>query len=331
MLRQKSGPPGLAAPAGAAGSFTVLRFSAIWTALLVLIAVSAILSDEFLSFRNVVDIVHHATLVGLVAIGVTVVLVSGHFDLSVGAIVTLAAVVSIELAPQTPASTLLAVAVPLVLGALVGVANGLVVGALRANSVVATLGMQFVVIGLVLALVSGRHVRVDDASRWFIAIANGELLGIPVPVYLFVAATIAVHVMLTRTALGRHTHAVGGNAEAATLAGIRVPRIVVSAFALSGSLAALAGVIIASRVRNLDPTAGIGYEFAALTAAVLGGARLGGGEGSVLPTFAAALLLAALANTLVLVNAPYSAQLLIQGLLLVLVVGFGAGTGTGRR
>ena len=301
-----------------------LRLETVWLVLLALVALMALLSDSFLTSTNVTNILRQVTIVGLVAIGMAVVLIGGNFDLSTGATVTLAAVVSILMQPTTPLSTGLAILVPLLLGLAVGAANGLIIGWLRANSIIVTVGMQFVVVGIVLLLVGGQHVRVDGATALYVAISEGYFLGVPNPVYLFLGTILATHFLMIRTVFGRYVRALGGNLDAARLAGIPTGRFVLLTLLLSGFTAALSGIVLAARVRNLDPTAGIGYEFAALTAVVLGGTRLTGGHGSLLNTLAGVLVLGVIANGMTLLNLSFNVQLLVQGLILVAAVAFDA-------
>jgi ribose transport system permease protein len=301
-----------------------LRRETVWLVLIALIALMALLSDSFLTPTNVTNILRQVTIVGLVAVGMTVALIGGNFDLSTGATVTLAAVVSIAMQPTMPVGTTLAIIVPLLLGLTVGAANGLIIGWLRANSIIVTVGMQFVVVGVVLVLVRGQHVRVDGAMPAYVAISEGYILGIPNPVYLFLSAIAATHLLMTRTVFGRYVRALGGNLDAARLAGVPTERFVMLTLMLSGFTAALSGIVLAARVRNLDPTAGIGYEFAALTAVVLGGTRLTGGHGSLLNTLAGVLVLGVIANGMTLLNLSFNVQLLVQGLILVTAVAFDA-------
>lgn len=298
------------------------RIEPIWLALLALILGMALISDVFLSPTNLLNVLRQVSIVGLVAVGMTVALMGGNFDLSVGATVTLAAVVSIDLQPVDPLRTALAIAVPLGLGLVVGLFNGLIVGGLRANSIIVTVGVQFVIIGSVLLYVSGQHVWVVNASTFFTAISEGYTLGVPNPVYLLILAVAAGHLLMTRSVFGRHVLAIGGNLEAARLAGITITRHITITFAISGFMAALAGILVASRVRNLDPTAGIGYEFAALTAVVLGGTQLTGGRGNLLNTLAGVLILGIIANGMTLLAISFNIQLLIQGVILVSAVAF---------
>jgi ribose transport system permease protein len=228
-------------------------------------------------------------------------------------------VLAIAMQPVDAAGTAAALLVPLAAGLAIGALNGGLVGGLGANSIVVTVAMQLVLAGLTLVLVSGQHVRVDNASAAFVAI-GGRILGIPVPVLIMLAMAIVAHVVLSRTLFGRHVQAIGGSPAAAALVGIPLARRVLATFVISGALAALAGIVVAARVRNLDPTAGAGIELAALTAAVLGGTRLTGGAGNVLSTLAGALILGMVANAMRLLDLSYSLQLLLQGLVLVAAV-----------
>ena len=191
---------------------------------------------------------------------------------------------------------------------------------MRANSIIVTVGTQFVVTGAVLLYVGGHHVRVDDATPFYREISGGYLLGIPTPIYLFAAVVAIGHLLMQRTLFGRYVRAIGGNAEAARLVGIAVPRYLGLTYMLSGAAAATSGIVLASRVRNLDPTVGIGYEFSALTAVVLGGARLTGGHGSVLDTAGGVLLLGVISNGMRLFELSFNLQLLVQGVILVVAV-----------
>src|SRR5215469_3068934 len=309
----------------------LMRREWVWLVLVGMMGLLAMISSNFLTTGNLLNILRQVSIVGIVASGVVVVLISGNFDLSVGAILTLAAVVSVQMQPIDPGRTLASILAPLALGVAVGAANGAIIGLLGANSIIVTVGMQFVITGCVLLYVAGQHVRVDNATPFYFALSGGYLLGIPVPVYVFLFVTGLCHFLMTRTLFGRHVRAIGGNAEAARLVGVPVARYILFAYAISGVVASISGVILASRVRNLDPTVGIGYEFSALTAVVLGGARLSGGQVSVMHTLAGVLILGVVANGMRLFGLPFNMQLLVQGVILVAAVAFGASGKVGER
>lgn len=296
------------------------RQHTVWLALLVLVVIMTLATDTFLTPNNLLNIMRQVTIVGLVSLGMTVVLIGGNFDLSVGAIVTLAAVVSVNLQPVTPARTALAVTVPLLLGLLIGVINGTIIGQLKANSIIVTVGTQFVVLGATLIYIEGQHVWVWEPTAFYKAISGGYFLGVPIPVYIFLILTLLTYLLMTRTIFGRYIVAIGNNDEAARLSGIPTNFYRMLTFVFAGFTAAVAGLVLASRVKNLDPTAGIGYEFMALTAVVLGGTKLTGGQGNVLNTLAGVLILGLISNSMTLLNLSYNLQLLVRGLILLTAV-----------
>jgi ribose transport system permease protein len=294
----------------------------IWPVLLVLVIGASLLSGPFLSPANIAAVLQQGVITGIVALGMTIVLIGGQFDLSTGATVMMAAVLALLLNPADGTSTVLAILLPVALGGVIGLVNGLAVYRAGANSIVATIGMQFLVIGAVLALVSGQHVRADNMSEMFVSLSRARLLGIPYSVYIFLGLVIALSIMMSSTVFGRHVYALGGDIEAARRAGVKVVRTGIATYVISGMLAALAGVLIASLVGNLDPTAIRGYEFPALTAAVLGGTSLTGGVGRPADTAAAIWVIAVITNVMTILNYQYPVQLLVQGVVLTAAVAF---------
>lgn len=294
----------------------------IWPVLAVLVIGASLLSGPFLTPANIAAVLQQGVITGIVALGMTIVLIGGQFDLSTGATVMMAAVMALLLNPSDGAGTLLAILVPLAIGGVIGLINGLAVYRAGANSIVATIGMQFLVTGVVLALVSGQHVRADNMTGIFTALSRARLLGIPFSVYIFLGLVVVLAVLMSRTVFGRHVYALGGDIEAARRAGVKVARTGIATYVMSGMLAALAGVLIASLVGNLDPTAIRGYEFPALTAAVLGGTSLTGGLGRPADTAAAIWVIAVITNVMTILNYQYPVQLLVQGVVLTAAVAF---------
>jgi ribose/xylose/arabinose/galactoside ABC-type transport system permease subunit len=298
------------------------RIGPIWIVLAVVIALAALISNRFLSPQNLIAVLQQGVITGLVALGMTIVLIGGEFDLSTGSTVMMAAVVSLLMGPSTPWGIAAAILVPLLIGALIGGINGLAVYRAGANSIVTTIGMQFLVLGGVLALVGGQHVRAEAMHPGFTGLALWRPFGVPLPVFLFAALVAVAAVMMAHTVLGRHIYAVGGDRSASTRAGINVARVGTATFVLSGMLAALAGVIIAAMVGVIDPTAIARYEFPALTAAVLGGTSLVGGVGRPADTAAAILIVSIITNVMTLLDYQYSWQLMVQGVVLTAAVAF---------
>ncbi len=296
--------------------------SPIWFVLVVVVLIAIAMSDRFLSPNNLAAVLQQGVITGIVALGMTTVLIGGQFDLSTGAIVMMAAVMSLLIGPTGGIGIAAAIALPIVAGGAIGVVNGLAVYRAGANSIVATIGMQFLVIGGVLALVSGQHVRADGIGDVFLALAHARPLGIPLPVFIFAALVVALGVVMSKTVFGRHVYAIGGDIEAARRAGIKVARTGIATYVISGAFAALSGVLIASLVGHLDPTAIGGYEFPALTAVVLGGTSLTGGIGRPADTAAAILVIAVITNVMTILNYQYPIQLLVQGIVLTGAVAF---------
>lgn len=294
----------------------------IWPVLLVLVIGASLLSGPFLSAANIAAVLQQGVITGIVALGMTIVLIGGQFDLSTGSTVMMAAVLALLLNPADGTGTALAILLPVVLGGMIGLVNGLAVYRAGANSIVATIGMQFLVTGAVLALVSGQHVRADNMSELFVGLSRARFLGIPFSVYIFLGLVVFLAVLMSRTVFGRHVYALGGDIEAARRAGVKVVRTGIATYVISGMLAALAGVLIASLVGNLDPTSIRGYEFPALTAAVLGGTSLTGGVGRPADTAAAIWVVAVITNVMTILNYQYPVQLLVQGVVLTAAVAF---------
>src|SRR5437588_5608989 len=294
----------------------------IWPALVVVVIGAALMSGRFLNPSNLVAVLQQGVVTGIVALGMTIVLIGGQFDLSTGAIVMMAAVMALLLEPSNGPTTVLAVLLPLLAGGAIGVMNGIAVYRAGANSIVATIGMQFLLIGAVLASVSGEHVRADNISEMFAALSHARYFNVPLPVFIFVGLVVALSVVMSETVFGRHVYAIGGDIEAARRAGIRVAATGIATFAVSGALAALSGVLIASLVGHVDPTAIGRYEFPALTAAVLGGTNLSGGMGRPADTAAAILVIAVITNVMTILNYQYPIQLLVQGLVLTAAVAY---------
>lgn len=303
-------------------SWRIGYLPAIYIILIVVIIGAGLTSDRFLLPSNLIAVFQQAVITGIVALGMTIVLIGGQFDLSTGAVVMMSAVMALLISPDSAVAAIFAVFIPILAGAAVGVVNGLAVYAVRANSIVVTIGMQFLIVGLVLAAVSGQHVYPENLAASFRAIATTRIFGIPMPVVIFAGLVALLSVLMSKTVFGRHVYAIGGDIETARKAGIRVIQIGTLTFALSGALAALAGVIIAALVGHVDPTAIAKYEFPALTAVVLGGTSLSGGEGRPAETAAAILVVSVITNLMTIMNYQYPVQLLVQGILLTGAVAF---------
>ncbi|GAA4623233.1 ABC transporter permease [Cellulomonas oligotrophica] len=293
-------------------------------------------TPQFATVRNLLVVLQSVAIVCVVALGVTVSLVAGGFDLSVGATVGLTVMVTAATQVYWALPGWVAVLAGLATGAAVGLVNGLLVVLGRVPDLLATLGTMFVVQGLALVLTSGQSVSsgstvggepapgaFDPAFLW---LGRGVLLGVPVPVLVTAAVAVLVAVLLTRTRQGRLLEAVGGNPVAARLAGVHVGRLRVLAYVLSGTLASVGGILLAGRLGRGDVGAGAPYLLETVAAALIGFAVLGANRPHALGTVVGALFVGVVINGLTMQNAPYYTQDLIKGVLLVgaLVLSFSA-------
>lgn len=297
-----------------------LRENVIWVVLAITVAILSVASDVFLTPLNILNILRQVSILGIVAIGMTFAMIGGSFDLTVGATMGLATVVVIQFQPLDPFSTVLAVLAALLTGLLVGAANGFLVGKLKTNSVVTTIGMLYVVWGITLIYTQARHVWVAGMYPPLAAVGTGRFGAFPLPIFAFLLMVIVGHAALTTTRFGRYLYATGGNETSARLSGIDTGRVRLTSYLFSGLAAAIAGIVIAARVQNVDPSFGVGFEFEVLTAVILGGTSLLGGRGSVLGTVAGVLLLGVLGNAMTLLGVSYQYQLMSRGIILVAAV-----------
>jgi ribose transport system permease protein len=297
---------------------SLIRSGVVNVLILVLLAVIvSVLSDRFYQPGNLANILRQISIVAIVGAAVTLVMVAGGLDLSVGGILALAGVVSASLAADGQPIPL-AFAMGVLAGATIGLLNGILVVWLRINAVIATLGSLYISRGVANLLTDG--VPVHEVPPGYNAIGVGFLGPIPYPVVVMVIVVAVFAVIGRFTTLGRHAIAIGSNREAARLSGIAVDRIRITLYVLVGVTAGLGGVIVSSRLNSGQPTAGAGFEFDVIVAAVLGGTSLAGGEGTVLKTLVGALIIGVLGNGLNLLGVGIFWQTVVQGTVLVLAV-----------
>ncbi|MET3791330.1 ABC transporter permease [Aquamicrobium terrae] len=311
--------PQLRKSAGLLARFWRWEASGILVALIVLIAVLSLATDNFLSTYNMSVVARQAAFVGLVALGQTLVLLVGGIDLSVGAAAGLSAIVGSLLLTMFGVHPYLVIPLTMVFGLILGLINGAFVAGLRLNPFIVTLATWEIFAGMTLVITKGYPIR--PLGETFAVFGRGDIFGVPVPVLIFIAAGIILIWMLTQTRFGRNIFAVGGNRDAAVLAGIRVKYVELVAFGLAGMFAALAGILFASRMDAGQPSVGEGWLMGAITAAILGGTSLRGGQGSIIGTMLGALLLAVLANGTVLLNVSgFWQRVIVGGVVLIAVL-----------
>lgn len=292
------------------------RFGLVLSFILLCVALS-LLSNRFLTLNNVVNVLRQSTINGIIAVGMTLVILTAGIDLSVGAVLALCTVVTADLL-QKGAPVPLAVVAGLSLGTGLGVVSGLIITKARVPPFVVTLGMMTVARGLALTYTQGRPITGLPAGFRFMG--TGSLGPIPMPIVLAGFTFLLGYVLLTRTRVGEYILALGNNPVAARYAGIATDRYTAFVYAVAGLLAALAGMILVARLDSAQPTAGLGYEFDAIAAVVVGGTSFAGGEGGLGGTLLGVLVIAVLNNGLNLLNVSSFYQPVVTGVVIALAL-----------
>jgi inositol transport system permease protein len=283
-------------------------------ALVLTVTILAILRPHFLSSANLLNVVRQISINGMLAVGVTFVLLTAGVDLSLGSVVALAGVVAAHFAHPGDYPVFVPVAMGVLVGIGCGAVNGGVVTWGKVAPFIATLGMMTVARGLALVASGGRPVSNMSAEMKALA---GDLWGIPVPAIMLAVVAVAAWWVLKYTRIGRHIYAVGGNENAARAAGIHVGRVKMFAYTICGALTGLAGVMLAARITTGQPNAGVAYELDAIAAVVIGGTSLSGGIGTIGGTILGALLMGVIGNGLDLMNVSPYYQQIVKGAIIV--------------
>jgi len=291
-----------------------------WGIILVLIAliiILGIISPVFLSGRNIRNILQQVSVIGILAMGSTVVMISGGIDLSIGSIVSVAAVVmGTMIKANYPAE--LAIVVGLLIGAGIGLINGGLAAYTKAHPFILTLGTMTLFQGVAIIITQG--FPITDLGRRFEWIGSARIWEIPVSVIVLLLVTLACHFLLRYLRLGRFAYAIGGNEYTTFLAGISVRRYKILFYVICGFFAGLGSVVLASRISSAIPTMGVDYTLLSIAAVVIGGVPLEGGRGSVWGTFTGVLLLGVIANGLNLLHVEASWQYVLTGAIIVIAV-----------
>ncbi len=304
-------------------SDAVQRFLALG-ALIVLIAFFAIASPHFLQWSNFKGIFLATSVVGILAMGVTFVIITAGIDLSVGTVMTFAAVMTGVWITNLGIPWPIGVVLGILSGTLMGLINGTVVARFGLPPFIATLGMLNIARGLALVISELRPIYFPDQpgfNKFFMGSIMEDLgLGLPdVPnlVFVFVIAAVVTWFILGKTIVGRYIFAIGSNEDATRLSGVRTMRYKASAYIISGTTAGLAGVVLAARLNSAQPSTGFGYELDAIAAAVIGGTSLAGGEGTITGTIIGAFIISVLTNGLRLLGVPQEWQITITGIIVI--------------
>ena len=281
----------------------------------------AALSPHFLTAENLLNVSLQASITAIIAAGMTFVILTGGIDLSVGSVVAVAGIVAtstLKAGLPPSAGIPLAILAALAFGALLGSIAGLFVTRFRVAPFIVTLALMTVWRGTAFVATEGRPIW--ELPESFGTLGSGRPLGVPLPSLVMLGVYAAAHVVLLHTRFGRYVLAVGGNAEAARLAGIRTGRVVAGVYVLCGVLSAASGVLLASRMNSGQPNAGMMYELDVIAAVVVGGTSLSGGRGSIAGTFLGAMLIAVLRNGLNLLNVNSYVQQVVVGVVILLAV-----------
>ncbi len=276
-------------------------------------------NERFLSPDNVMGVIRSSAILGVMALGVTFVVISGNLDLSVGSMMSFSTIVVLDLHDKIgPALAIPAMfAMTLCLGAFIG----FLVGYLKLNSLIVTLGMLSAIHGLTLTYSGGKNMDIADKDgTWFDVFGQGTALGIPVPILMFLALAALLGIILAKTPFGRKVYAVGGNGTAATFSGIKRARTVFFCYLMSAGCVATAGLIQASRSLGSQNTVGQGLELEVLAAVILGGASLLGGSGTIFKTVIGVLILGFIQNGLLLVGLQFYVQFVVTWIIIILAV-----------
>jgi len=297
---------------------TLLKFGPLFALVVVCIGL-ACMSPNFLTVGNSFDVMRQASINALIAFGMTLSILLGGIDLSVGSILAVSSVLA-AMTMKAGHGAGLAAGLAILAGAAMGSLNGVVIAKGKVAPFIATLGTMTLLRGVALVLSNGSPIS-GFSSKLFATLGGGYVARlIPVPVVLMLAMFAVFWFVLSRTVFGRHVYAAGGNDEAAKLSGVNTDRVRIVVYTICGAMAALAGVILSSRLDSAQPTAGAGYELDAITAVVLGGTSLAGGRGWIFGTLVGALLIGVLNNGLNLMGVSSFYQQVVKGSVILLAV-----------
>jgi len=283
-------------------------------AIVVVFALFTTLNKNFLSTTNLVNILVAASLVGLVAIGHTYLIIAGQNDLSPGSLAAFSGVLAALLVSKG-VNFFAALVITIIAGALVGILNALMVNKIHLEAFIATLVTQSVIRGFAYIICGGKPIAISNKT--FITIGKLRMAGIPFSVWIMLAAIAISGFILAKTKFGRSIYAIGGNRDAARLAGLNPERIVITSFVMMGIMCAIGGTIFAARMNSGQPAANVNLEFDAITAVILGGVSFTGGVGSMGGTILGVILIQAFNTGLTMVNVPSFWQYVAKGLLLL--------------
>jgi ribose transport system permease protein len=316
----------LKANTGDTKSNTQSRLSWLWSeysviiAFLIIFVAASIMSPRFLDLNNQLNILMQVSIIGIVSLGMTIVMLSGGIDLSVGSVLVLVGVITV-LALNATGSILVAILTAFIIGSFAGFLNGLMVAKGKIASFIATLGMMAGARSIALYIAEGGSVSGEVTG--FTAIANSDLWIIDYPIIIFLIMTVLVYILMHKTRFGRYVYALGSNEKAALLSAIRVDRVKIGVYTLTGLLVSIAAIIETSRLNSISSSSsGVQYELDAIAAVIIGGTRMTGGRGKIIGTFFGVLILGILNNMMNLMNVSPHLQGFVKGLIIIIAVVF---------
>lgn len=297
----------------------VLKRRAIWVFLLLMIVFFSVMSGNFLTMRNLLNVVKQVSIYGIASVGMTYVILLGGIDLATGSIISFINILAAYLMVNMGWNPILAVICSLVASTVIGFLNGIIIAEIKMPALIVTFASQTIFAGIAYIICNGTPISRFPES--FLVIGQGYVGPIPVPVIIMIICFAVGAFILVKTYFGRYFYALGGNEEAAELSGIHVKKVKCLVYSLSGLFAGIAGLVRLARANTGQPNAGVGYEFDVITCVVLGGVSVNGGSGKISNVIAGVLIIGVLSNGMVLLNISSYMQMVIKGIILLLAVG----------
>jgi ribose transport system permease protein len=288
-------------------------------ALVLLFIVITVLNPSFMEPNNILNLLRQTSINALIAFGMTFIILTGGIDLSVGSILALSSALMAGMM-VSGLDPILAILVGILLGAIMGVINGILVSKGKMAPFIVTLATMTIFRGLTLVYTDGKPITGIGDSVMFQMLGRGYFLGVPVPAVVMIIAFMILWFLLHKTSFGRKTYAIGGNERASRISGIKVDRVKVAIYGLAGTMAAIAGAILTSRLNSAQPTAGQSYEMDAIAAVVLGGTSLSGGKGRLFGTLVGVLIIGTLNNGMNLLGVSSFYQQVVKGAVILIAV-----------
>lgn len=289
--------------------------------LLALMIIGTMLSDKFLTKLNLMNIVKQASIVGIISLGTTFVTIAGTRDLAIGSLVSLTGCIAVKLVPAT--GDIMAALAALLLGAVLGMLTGVIIAVIKGDmgdTFIITYGLLSAFGALALLVTKGFTLQ-NKARAWYISLGNGVLFGVlPVPAVIFIALTVVMNIILTRTKFGREVYSIGANYDAAELVGIQVEKMRIILYTISGFLCGLGGIILSARTKSATGNMGLNYEMDVLVAIAVGGIDLYGGGGTLWNTVIGVLIIAVLSSIFNRLGMGQEMQLMAKGVILILSI-----------